>query len=237
MTALLARPFVAAVSPPPRGGRRPPLQRYRRLGRHAVTAAGPVPILSGRRHGEVNSPLRQHVPGSNPALWVLAESPHRRHCGLTGDVGPNSVRPRPSAAGPYVRLGPGGQGSDTCYRHSEKTPRFGESHCHLGRVAGTRKKPDSTPIIGNCQDYRRGDGGPSLFRIFLRVLFVFRDYLLSVGSCLPGASHAATGTGLYCRQGLEEPQTGHTDSYPAVGKRNQQKFTTETQRPRREDAT
>ena len=75
MTALLARPFVAAVSPPPRGGRRPPLQRYRRLGRHAVTAAGPVPILSGRRHGEVNSPLRQHMPDSSPELWVLAEYP------------------------------------------------------------------------------------------------------------------------------------------------------------------
>jgi hypothetical protein len=46
------------------------------------SGGGTVPILSGRRHGEVNSPLRQHVPGSSPALQVFAAlpaAPARRH--------------------------------------------------------------------------------------------------------------------------------------------------------------
>src|SRR5208283_1305459 len=63
-----------------------------------------------------------------------------RHGGGTGNVGPNSVRPRPSAAGPYVLLlRPGREGKDQPRRQNEKSQRFAESHCHLARLLWTER--------------------------------------------------------------------------------------------------
>jgi hypothetical protein len=88
----------------------------------------------------------------------------RRQHGGTRNVGPNGVRPRPSAAGPYAR--PGRQGKDQRIRQYEGSERFAESHSPLARLAWTTKNlwRDSTPNVENCHLHRRFGCGAVLRR-------------------------------------------------------------------------
>ena len=109
-----------------------------------------------------------------------------RHCGGTRNVGPNSVRPRPSAAGPYVLLlRPGKRGNDQRRRQNEESQRFAESHGHLARPAWT--------ILPHILPPRRGGAEKRSTTETQRRRVVKSKGLFSASQCLCGLDRSPLG--------------------------------------------